>query len=55
MFDPSEMVPYAQIPFEKNNAPEHGELALETSRQSIVLLKNENNILSNSNNFIKNL
>jgi beta-glucosidase len=45
MFDPPEMVPYAQIPFEKNNAPEHDELALKTARQSIVLLKNEDSIL----------
>ncbi|MGD9159771.1 MAG: glycoside hydrolase family 3 C-terminal domain-containing protein [Desulfobacteraceae bacterium] len=45
MFDPPEMVPYAQIPYEKNNASEHGRLALETARQSIVLLKNENSLL----------
>ena len=45
MFDPPEVVPYARIPFEENNAPEHGKLALETARQSIVLLKNENGIL----------
>lgn len=45
MFDPPETVPWAQIPFEKNNAPEHDELALETARQSIVLLKNENSLL----------
>jgi beta-glucosidase len=53
MFDPPEMVPYAQIPFEKNNAPEHGELALETARQSIVLLKNEDSILPLSKNLKK--
>jgi beta-glucosidase len=45
MFDPPETVPYAQIPYEKNNAPEHTALALETARQSIVLLKNANSIL----------
>ncbi len=45
MFDPPETVPCAQIPFEKNNAPEHGQLALETARQSIILLKNENSLL----------
>jgi len=53
MFDPPEMVPYAQIPFEKNNAPEHGELALETSRQSVVLLKNEGFVLPLSKNIRK--
>jgi len=45
MFDPEEMVPYAQIPYEVNDCPEHRELALETARESIVLLKNENNLL----------
>ena len=53
MFDPPEMVPYAQIPFEKNNAPEHGELALATARQSIVLLKNEDSLLPLSKNLKK--
>ncbi|MBN2419822.1 MAG: glycoside hydrolase family 3 C-terminal domain-containing protein, partial [Deltaproteobacteria bacterium] len=53
MFDPPEMVSYAQIPFEKNNAPEHGKLALETSRESIVLLKNEKNLLPLSKNLKK--
>lgn len=45
MFDPVEKVKYAQIPYEKNLAPEHRELALEAARKSIVLLKNENNAL----------
>ncbi|MFC1841173.1 glycoside hydrolase family 3 protein, partial [Thermodesulfobacteriota bacterium] len=53
MFDPPEMVPYAQIPYEKNNAPEHGKLALETARQSIVLLKNEGAVLPLSKNLKK--
>ncbi len=45
MFDPPEMVPYAQIPFEKNDAPEHADLALTVAQESIVLLKNDNNFL----------
>ena len=45
MFDPPEMVPYAQIPFSKNDTPEHREVSLEAARKSIVLLKNENNLL----------
>ena len=53
MFDPSEMVPYAQIPYEMNNASEHGEVALEVARQSMVLLKNENNTLPLSKNLKK--
>ena len=45
MFDPPEMVPYSKIPFSKNDAPEHRQLALDAARESIVLLKNENNTL----------
>lgn len=40
MFDPDEVVPYAQIPFAVNASAEHAELALEAARKSIVLLKN---------------
>lgn len=45
MFDPPEMVPYTQIPFEKNDCEEHRQLSLWAARESIVLLKNENNFL----------
>ena len=45
MFDPPEMVPFAKIPYKVNDCKEHSTLALETARKSIVLLKNENNIL----------
>ncbi len=45
MFDPDEQVPYAQIPFSIVDSPEHRELALEVTRQSLVLLKNEKNRL----------
>ena len=45
MFDPVEQVPYAQIPCEVINSPEHQSLALQAARESIVLLKNENNLL----------
>ncbi len=45
MFDPPEMVPYAQIPYEVNDCEEHRELAREAARQSIVLLKNDGNLL----------
>ena len=45
MFDPPEMVKYAQIPYSVNDSPEHRQLALETARKSMVLLKNENNAL----------
>ena len=42
MFDPPEMVPYARIPFSQNDTPEHRQLALQSARESIVLLKNAN-------------
>lgn len=45
MFDPPEKVKYAQIPYSTVDCPEHKALALEAARKSIVLLKNENNIL----------
>jgi beta-glucosidase len=40
LFDPPQQVAYAQIPFEKNDSPEHQALALRTARESLVLLKN---------------
>ncbi len=45
MFDPAELVPYAQIPFEKNDCAEHRQLALRAAQASIVLLKNDGNLL----------
>jgi len=45
MFDPPEMVKYASIPYDVVDSKENRELALETARKSIVLLKNENNLL----------
>jgi len=45
MFDSDKDVPYAQIPFSVNTSKENSELALEAAQKSIVLLKNENNIL----------
>jgi len=45
MFDPPEMVPYSRIPYSENASPAHKAVALETARQSVVLLKNENNTL----------
>ena len=45
MFDPPEMVQYARIPFSQNDTPEHRQLALQSARESIVLLKNANRTL----------
>lgn len=41
MFDPPEQVPYARIPYQVVNSPEHRALALQAARESIVLLKND--------------
>lgn len=45
MFDPVEMVKYAQTPASVLESPEHQEHALKMARQSMVLLKNENHTL----------
>lgn len=45
MFDPPEMVAYARIPFSANDSETHRQLALQASRESLVLLKNENKTL----------
>jgi len=45
MFDPPEMVRYARIPFSENDTPAHRQLALQSARESIVLLKNANGTL----------
>jgi beta-glucosidase len=40
LFDPSEKVPYSKYTIKDNDTPEHGKVALEVARQSMVLLKN---------------
>ena len=40
MFDPAEIVSYAQIPFDINNSQKHDELSLKTALSSMTLLKN---------------
>lgn len=45
MFDPEDQVSYTQIPYSVVDSPEHRELALEVARQSLVLLKNQDNLL----------
>ena len=44
-FDPPEMVPYAKIPYSVVDSKSNQDLALDAARKSIVLLKNENNLL----------
>jgi beta-glucosidase len=45
MFDPPERVPFSSIPYSVNDSEEHRRLALEAARKSIVLLKNDNQVL----------
>ena len=45
MFDPPEAVPYSQIPYKIVACPEHRAHARQMARESMVLLKNENNLL----------
>ncbi len=45
MFDPPEKVGYTNITYETVSSAANSALALETARESIVLLKNEGNIL----------
>ena len=44
-FDPFESVPYSKIPVSVICSPEHRQLSLLTAQKSIVLLKNEKNML----------
>jgi beta-glucosidase len=45
MFDPEDQNPYAQIPPEVVNGPIHRNLARRAARESMVLLRNEGNLL----------
>ncbi len=51
MFDSN--VPFTKIPFSVNASDEHDKLALEAAQESIVLLKNEDNVLPLSKTFKK--
>ncbi len=45
MFDSPERVPYASIPYEKNDCAEHRRLSLDAAKKSLVLLRNRNGFL----------
>lgn len=55
MFDAPEDVPYSDIPYEINDCEEHRAFALEVSKRSMVLLKNENNLLPLDKNRITSI
>ncbi len=55
MFDNPEDVSYTSIPYEMNDCTEHREFALEVSKKSLVLLKNQNNLLPLDKNKIKSI
>lgn len=45
MFDPPKSVPFSHIPYDAINSEAHQALALQAARESVVLLKNEDNFL----------
>ena len=45
MFDPPSKDPYSAIPISENDSQPHRALALQTARETLVLLKNENHLL----------
>lgn len=45
LFDPSAMVPFNRIAFSQVNSPAHRALALKAARESMVLLRNNNDTL----------
>ena len=56
MFDPpQDSVAYAQTPYSLNNCPEHGRVALQAARETLVLLKNDGNLLPLKKDTIKNV
>lgn len=55
MFDPEADVPFNKISYEVNDSKENRELARETARQSIVMLKNEDDILPLNKEALKSI
>jgi beta-glucosidase len=45
MFDPPSAVVFNQIPYSEDDSPQHRQLALRAARESMVLLKNQDNAL----------
>ncbi|GMA98367.1 glycoside hydrolase family 3 C-terminal domain-containing protein [Pelosinus sp. IPA-1] len=55
LFDAAEKVPYTTIGFEQNDCQEHRDFALEVAKKTLVLLKNENNLLPLDRNTIRSI
>lgn len=55
MFDDPEKVPYTNIPYEVNDCKEHRDFSRKVAEKTLVLLKNENNILPLDKNKIKSI
>lgn len=53
LFDPPSKVSYTRIPFDVIDCPTHRALALESARQSLVLLKNDSQFLPLSKSGLK--
>ncbi len=45
MFDDPKNVPFTDIPYEVNSCEEHSDFSVEVAKKSLVLLKNEGNLL----------
>ncbi|MGE5614579.1 MAG: glycoside hydrolase family 3 C-terminal domain-containing protein [Bacillota bacterium] len=55
MFDNPEHVPFSSIPYEMNSCKEHSDFSVEVAKKTMVLLKNENNLLPLDKSKIKSI
>jgi beta-glucosidase len=55
LFDPPEMLPWADLGPEVVDSPEHRKLAYEAAVKSVVLLQNKNNVLPLNRDSIRNI
>ena len=51
MFDPPSLVPFSKITMAESDTEEHRQLALKTARETLVLLKNKDNLLPLGNRY----
>lgn len=55
MFDDPEHVPYSNIPYELNSCKEHTDFSVEVAKKTMVLLKNEANLLPLARSKLKSI